>query len=52
MHVRGSECFSGQVCDPVLELVMTRCDKAAPLAIKGVNIYFLVSTVNLKDQVK
>ena len=36
MHVIGSEGFSGQVCAPVLELVMIRCDEAAPLAIEGV----------------
>ena len=36
MHVRGSEGFSGQVYDPSLELVMIRCDEAAPLAIEGV----------------
>ena len=34
--MRGSEGFSGQVCDPVPELIMTRRDKAAPLAVKGV----------------
>ena len=27
--------FSGQVRDPFLELVVTRRDKAAPLAVKG-----------------
>ena len=35
-HVRGGELFSGQVRDPVLDLVMTLRDEAAPLAIKGV----------------
>ena len=30
-----SESFVGQVCDPVTELVVTRRDKAAPLAVKG-----------------
>ena len=36
VHVRGGECFAGQVCNPVPELVMTLRDKASPLAIKGV----------------
>ena len=36
VHVRGGEGFPGQICDPVLEIVMTRRDKAAPLAIEGV----------------
>ena len=35
-HVRGGECFPGQVRDPVPDLVMTRRDKAAPLTIEGV----------------
>ena len=35
-HVRGGERFSGQVCDPVTELVVTRCDKSDPLIITGV----------------
>ena len=34
-HERGVECFSGQVYDPVPELVMTRRNEDAPLAIKG-----------------
>ena len=34
-HVRGGEYFSGQICDPVTELVMTLCDKDAPLTIEG-----------------
>ena len=34
--MRGSEGFSGQVCDPVPKLVMTRRDKATPLEIEGV----------------
>ena len=34
-HMTGDECFSGQVYDPVPELVMTRHDKVAPLVIKG-----------------
>ena len=36
MHMRGSEGFSGQICDPVLELVITRSDESAPLAVEGV----------------
>ena len=35
MHVRGVECFAGQVRDPVLELAMTRRDEANPLEVKG-----------------
>ena len=34
--MRGGNIFSGQVCYPILDLVMTRCDKATPLAIKAV----------------
>ena len=36
VHMRGGELFSGQVRDPVMELVMTRRDQVAPLTIKGV----------------
>ena len=32
-HVRGGECFAGQVRDPVPELIMTCRDKAASLTI-------------------
>ena len=32
-HVSGGGFFSGQVCDPVMELVMTCCDEATPLKI-------------------
>ena len=32
-HVRRGECFADQVSDPVPELVMMCCDKAAPLSI-------------------
>ena len=32
----GGEGLVIQVCDPVTELIMTRCDEAAPLAVKGV----------------
>ena len=35
VHVRRSEIFSSQVRNPVTELVVTRCDKAAPLIVKG-----------------
>ena len=34
-HVIRGESFAGQFRDPVTELVVTRRDKAAPLAIKG-----------------
>ena len=30
-----SKGFSGQVCDPVTELIVKRRDKAASLAVKG-----------------
>ena len=33
--MRGGESFSGQVPDPVMELIVTLCDKAAPLSVKG-----------------
>ena len=33
--MRGSEGFSGQVCNPAPDLVMARCDEAYPLAIEG-----------------
>ena len=35
MHVRGSEIFAGQVRNPVTELIFTRRENAAPLAVKG-----------------
>ena len=35
-HVRGGECFDGQVHNPVPEIVMIRHDEATPPAIKGV----------------
>ena len=34
--MRGDEIFSGQVRDPVTELIVTRRDKSAPLTVKGV----------------
>ena len=34
-HVRGGESFSGQVREPVTEIVLTCCDKAAPITVKG-----------------
>ena len=47
-HVRGVESFAGQICDPVPELVMTRRDESAPLAIKGVtNGEFGVASVTV-----
>ena len=36
-HVRGGESFSGQVRDPVTELIVMRCDKVAPLTVKGIS---------------
>ena len=35
-HVRGSEGFASQVCNPVPELIMTCCNESAPLTVKGV----------------
>ena len=35
--MRGGERFSGQVHDPVTELVVTRRDKAVPLTVKGMS---------------
>ena len=50
--MRRSEGFSGQVCDPVPELVMTRRDKSAPLEIKGVeNGKFGVASVTVFGEV-
>ena len=44
----GGESFSGQVYDPIPELVMMRRDKAAPLAIEGVtNCEFGVTAVTV-----
>ena len=34
--MRGGEDLACQIRDPVTELIVTRCDKADPLAIKGV----------------
>ena len=34
--MRGGEIFSGQVLNPVTELVVMRHDKAAPLTVEGV----------------
>ena len=33
-HVRGGEIFSNQIRDPVTQLIVMRCDKAAPLTFK------------------
>ena len=33
--MRGVESFTSQVCDPVIELVVTLRDKADPLTVKG-----------------
>ena len=32
----GGEGFVCQVCDPITEIIVTRCDKAALFAVKGV----------------
>ena len=32
--MRGGEIFTGQVRDPITELVVTRCDKSATLTVK------------------
>ena len=31
------EGLAGQVCYPVTELVVTRCDKAVPFSVKGMS---------------
>ena len=50
--MRGSEGFSGQVCDPVPELIMTRRDKAALFVFKGVaNSNFGVATITVSGEV-
>ena len=52
VHMRGGECFSGQVRDPVLEIVMTRRDKADPIKIEGVkNIKVGVAAFTLRGEV-
>ena len=44
--------ISGQVYDPVTELVMTRLDEAAPLAIEGAeNRKFGVAAVTVVGEV-
>ena len=46
--MRRGESFSGQVCDPIPELIMTRRDKASPLTIEDVtNGGFCVAAVTL-----
>ena len=35
MHVIWCEGFAGQVRNPVMELIVTLRDKAAPLAVEG-----------------
>ena len=50
--MRGSEGFSVQVGNPVPELVMTRRDKASPLAFEGVaNVKFGVAAVTVFGEV-
>ena len=34
-HVRGGEIFAGQVRNPVVELVVARCENADTLTFKG-----------------
>ena len=36
MHLDGHVGLSGQVCDPGMQLVVTRCDNAALLTFEGV----------------
>ena len=44
--MRGSEVFSGQVCNPVLDLIMTRRADAAPLEVKEVeNCKFVIAAI-------
>ena len=50
--MRGGEVFSGQFYDPVLEIVMTSRDKAAPLAFEGLtNGEFGVADVTIIGKV-
>ena len=35
--MRGGESFSGQVRNPITEIVLTLCDKTALLTVKGVS---------------
>ena len=50
--MRGSEGFSGQVCNTFPELVITRSDKAAPIAVKGVtNVKFGVAAVTIFEEI-
>ena len=35
--MRGGEYFSGQVSNPVTEIVLTRHDNTAPLALEGMS---------------
>ena len=35
-HVRGGKSPARKICNPVTELIVTRRDEAAPLAVKGV----------------
>ena len=50
--MRGGEGFSGQVCDPVPEVIMTRHEEAAPLAVEGVeNCKFGVAAVTVFGKV-
>ena len=37
MHVGWCKGFSGQVCDPVTELIVMRHEKAAHLVVKGIS---------------
>ena len=35
VHMSWCEVFTGQVCDPVTEIILTRHGEATPLAVKG-----------------
>ena len=35
--MKRGERYSGQVRNPVTELVVTRCDKAVPFSVKGMS---------------
>ena len=48
----GGEGFSSQVYDPVPELIISRRDEAAPLAVKGVaDCKFAIAAVTLIGKV-
>ena len=50
--MRGGVGFVGQVCDPVLELIMTRREKASPIAVKVMaNFKFGVTDITVFGEV-